>query len=251
MPYPHVYPSPPRLGTMTTLPATRQGKENEDLERAWFFYLAEIALRRIMNDALSSRYRPDSWYQAGNNNSTSYTHYVSEYKQKLLEWYHVLPTSVSFTLDTTHSLPITDILSGILHSHYIDILDVVYFPAIRAVACSPMHELTPDILRIAREALRNAVDRITISRPGYWHRHQGTWLMLRTCSRSALCLLGVALRAKYEERSRGVFVELLPEEEVWRTAVVRVIGLIEYWVEESGDLGDLVVRLKGLYDLVQ
>ncbi|KAL3482169.1 hypothetical protein BJX99DRAFT_252883 [Aspergillus californicus] len=246
MPYPHVYPSPPSLG----LSATRPGKE--DLERGWFFYLAEIALRRIMNDALSSRYRRNSWYSTGDKwwatdhglGSYGYCQYVEEYKQKLDDWYKVLPGPVSFTRDPTQ--PARDILAGILRSHYIDILDVVYYPAIRAVACEPTSELSPDILKIAGQALQNAVDRIIVSEDGFWHRHQGTWLMIRTCSRSALYLLGVAMRVKYEKD--GSIAALLPDDK-WKTAVLRVIHMIKYWEEESIDMGDMLARLKHFYDL--
>ncbi|KAL3466524.1 hypothetical protein BJX64DRAFT_250226 [Aspergillus heterothallicus] len=256
MPYPHVYPSPPSLSILTDLSATtRQGKE--DLERGWFFYLAEIALRRIMNDAISSRYGKDSWYRTQDKwwatttaeglNGYSSCEYVTEYQSKLEDWYKVLPAPVSFTRDSTE--PVHDILSGILRSHYIDILDVIYFPAIRAVVCEPLSELGPDLLRITWEGLRNAIDRITISKVGFWHRHQGTWLMIRTCSRSALYLLGVALRVKYEDGRASALADLLVDEDQWRTAVLQVIHLIEYWEEESIDMRDLLARLKHLYDL--
>ncbi|KAL2787544.1 hypothetical protein BJX66DRAFT_341075 [Aspergillus keveii] len=111
-------------------------------------YLAEIALRRIMNDALSSQYRRDSWYYTGAkwwatstidpSNGYGYFEYVTEYKQKLEDWYKLLPASVSFTRDPTQ--PVLDGLPGILRSHYIDILDVVYY---RAVVWEPVTELSP------------------------------------------------------------------------------------------------------------
>jgi hypothetical protein len=265
MPYPHVYPSPPGPNALKNLSTTRHLQQ--ELERSWFFYLAEIALRRMMNDALSSRYRRDSWYYTGAkwwatstidpSNGYGYFEYVTEYKQKLQDWYSLLPASVSFTQDPT--LPILDVLPGILRSHYIDILDVVYYPAIRAVVCEPVNELSPRLLKIGQEALQNALERITISQYGFWHRHQGTWLMIRTCSRSALCLLAVALRAKYEREREHcgrdgqtfTFAELLPDGGKWRAAVLSVIHLIEYWKEESIDMGDLMARLKHLHDLTE
>jgi hypothetical protein len=221
-----------------------------------------------MNDALSSRYRRNSWYyteakgwatstEGQRSGGYGYFQYVKEYKQKLENWYKLLPASVTFTRDPTQ--PILDVLPGILRSHYIDILDVVYYPAIRAVVCESLNELSPTLLKIAREALQNALERIALSKYGFWHRHQGTWLMIRTCSRSALYLLGVALRAKYErereprgrDRETTMLAELLPDSEAWRTAVLSVIHLIEYWKEESIDMGDLLARLKHLHDLTE
>jgi hypothetical protein len=40
--------------------------------------------------------------------------------------------------------------------------------------------------------LANCIYRIETNMEGFLHRHQGTWLTIRSCTRSALMLLGVA-----------------------------------------------------------
>ena len=51
---------------------------------------------------------------------------------------------------------------------------------------------TQTTLKLSREMLANCVYRIETNMEGFLHRHQGTWLTIRSCSRSALMLLGVA-----------------------------------------------------------
>ncbi|KAK7421230.1 Zcf27p [Neonectria punicea] len=250
MQYSHVYPSPPspsQLAGNHMRPESTAQRERDRLENGWFFYLAEIALRRIMNEALSARYWADSWYYttrwwtaAG---EERFQADGEKFKVKLETWQDMLPPSMRFPRNPRESTG--DPLRGILRSHLIDILDVLYFPAVRAVACEEVSELGPYTLATAREALLNAVNRITISEEGFWHRHQGTWLMIRTCSRSSLQLLAVAFRAQTEPS----LSELLPEG--WKYSVTRVFTMIEYWEPESPDLGQLLARLRGLVSTLE
>ncbi|KAJ9143827.1 C6 zinc finger domain containing protein [Pleurostoma richardsiae] len=259
MRYPHLYPSPPGPShAHMTVPGEGSERGRDRLELGWFFYLSEIALRRIMNDALSSRYWRGSWYYTTDWWSTEeqggqhFRRHVDEYKQKLDTWYDLLPPPMKFPRDVDE--PVGDPLRGILRGHFIDILDVVYFPAVQAVVLRsrPLGALSSCVLEVTREALATAVYRVGICREGFYHRHQGTWLMIRTCSRSALQLLGVAMRARQEAAEGGdglQIAELLPGG--WRPAVASVIELIEYWKEESPELAGLLARLKQLYELVQ
>ncbi|KAI8663894.1 Zn(2)-C6 fungal-type domain-containing protein [Fusarium keratoplasticum] len=195
MQYSHLYPSPPGPSQLV---ADRMGPESEHLEKGWFFYLAEIALRRIMNEALSARYRVGSWYYTTSWWATSgvdgFRGHVDEFRVKLNTWQEMLPPVMRFPHDPLENTG--DALRGILRGHFIDILDVLYFPAVQAVVCKDVSELNPYVLATAQAALQTATYRIAICEEGFWHRHQGTWLMIRTCSRSALLLLATALRAQ-------------------------------------------------------
>ncbi|RSL57025.1 hypothetical protein CEP53_006608 [Fusarium sp. AF-6] len=239
MQYSHLYPSPPGPSQLVT---DRMGPESEHLEKGWFFYLAEIALRRIMNEALSARYRVGSWYYTTSWWATSgvdgFRGHVDEFRAKLNTWQEMLPAVMRFPHDPLENTG--DTLRGILRGHFIDILDVLYFPSVQAVVCRDVSELDPYILTTAQAALQTAKYRITICEEGFWHRHQGTWLMIRTCSRSTLLLLATALRA---QQISGL-EDLLPDG--WRASVARVITLIEYWQDESPDLGILLERLREL-----
>ncbi|KAH7134562.1 c6 zinc finger domain-containing protein [Dactylonectria estremocensis] len=250
MQYYHVYPSPPSPSQLTGGPTRSESaaqRERDTLEIGWFFYLAEIALRRIMNEALSSRYWADSWYYTTSwwtaEGENRYRDDVERFKAKLETWKDMLPPSMRFPSEASEATG--DALRGILRSHLVDILDVLYFPAVRAVACEKVRDLGPYTLSAARSALLNAVYRLTLCEEGFWHRHQGTWLMLRTCSRSLLQLLAVALRAQTEPS----LADLLPEG--WERCAGRMFTVIEYWEPESPDLGFLLARLKHLVSMVE
>ena len=80
------------------------------------------------------------------------------------------------------------------------------------------------------------VQRIEKNETGFHQRHHGTWLMLRSCTRSAFVLIA-------GERSGMNY--LLPEN--WETAVGKTLQLLRYWQEESGDIRDRLEILESLF----
>jgi len=148
------------------------------------------------------------------------------------------------------AIPTRDALRFILRGHMIDINEVVRFPAIQALLGSKTlvqtDSLTPLTLHIAQEFLQNAVYRIEANREGFFYRHQGTWLMLRSCSRSALQLLGMALKCRFEAQAgetnqQDLERKMLPPR--WQDAVTSVREMLDYWADESID----VKRLKTIF----
>ncbi len=149
--------------------------------------------------------------------------------------------------------PTGDILRFILRGHMIDIREVARLPAIYAVLASPSpfstNNFSGTCVRLTRELLKNAVDRIRANREGWYHRHQGTWLMMRSCSRSALHLLGIALKCQQAATAmkidrQDLEREVLPPQ--WKEAVVQVVELLDYWADESRDIKRLSSILKEL-----
>jgi hypothetical protein len=146
-----------------------------------------------------------------------------------------------------------DILRYILRGHMLDIRECVRFPAIHAVLSAPA-SVSPDTasatcIKLARELLDNAVDRIKANREGWYHRHQGTWLGARSCARSALHLVGMALKCQNAaeltaSRKNELQREMLPHD--WEHAVELVIDLLNYWSDESTDMKRLSIILKEL-----
>ncbi|KAH8879240.1 hypothetical protein GQ53DRAFT_855030, partial [Thozetella sp. PMI_491] len=243
MRYPNVYPSPPRGAAQYPWGSASDVAEQtrNEQETGWFFYLAEIATRRMMNEALSSRYQPSSWYLTKDwwteQEEHHLLHYVEQLDSKLDSWYRTLPAPIAFPSDPAE--PVGDVLRGILRGHLIDIREVLYFPALKAAMFKSLDEIGPRTMQVATLALKNDMDRIMVCEEGYWHRHQGTWLMLRTCTRSCLHLLAAALRVRDEPRLR----DMLPE--AWSSATERVLNWIEHWKRESPDLELLFGILAG------
>jgi hypothetical protein len=160
----------------------------------------------------------------------------------------MLPPPMMFPREA--NIPTRDALRWILRGHMIDIKEIVRFPAIQAILASKVplwiDDLPPITVQIAREFLINAVYRIEANREGFFHRHQGTWLTMRSCSRSALQLLGMALKCQLEARARGTSQQQLEREMLpprWQEAVASVCEALEYWGDESTDMK----RLRGIF----
>jgi hypothetical protein len=93
-----------------------------------------------------------------------------------------------------------------------------------------------DVDSFSRKGLLVCIDRIQKNESGFYHRHHGTWLMLRSCTRSALVLLAAARTPHLHSR--------LPIE--WGMAIYKVIGMLNYWREESRDVLDRLDILEAL-----
>jgi hypothetical protein len=77
---------------------------------------------------------------------------------------------------------------------------------------------------MAYRGLETHVNRLHFNEPGFLHRHHGTLLMIKSCTRSVLVLLAAA----------KVEMAMPPN---WRDAVYKGIALLGYWSSELPDLG--------------
>jgi hypothetical protein len=79
-----------------------------------------------------------------------------------------------------------------------------------------------------QKGLQNCVDKIWVAEAGFHHRHHGTWLSLRQCTRSALVLVAA--------KRCGQLDHLIPRD--WILAVKGVITFLEFWSLECADAGN-------------
>jgi hypothetical protein len=125
-------------------------------------------------------------------------------------------------------------LRFILNGHVLDCYEMIYWPFV----VDAIHEKLisdPELEAFARKGLHLCVERIEKNESGFYHRHHGTWLMLRSCTRSALVLCGAALKD---------LKSLLPSD--WKTVVEKVVHLLRYWRDEAKDVADRLEILQGL-----
>ncbi|CAK7234072.1 Zcf27p [Sporothrix curviconia] len=305
--YPHVFPCVPDMeidGHAVSVDSegflvTNQPEvDRSHLTFGWFFFLAEITLKRLMYRIINSRYqlglghddeRPRE-HSGRNGHSTDDANIqidptvldTAEYDLQLEQWMQLLPPAMQFPVSWTE--PPTDILPWVLRGHGIDAVELLRFPAFAAVMRieSPLSPLnTPassastdaytenmrqNLTRLVREYLQNAVNRIEANANGVFHRHQGTWLAIRSCTRSALALLGTRL-AMQEQRDLAVLQgfavggtvpggspvdtvlmdSLLPPQ--WKDAVQLVRDMLHAWEPEGRDVAHLATVLEGLFSL--
>ena len=155
-------------------------------------------------------------------------------------------------------VPSNDILRLILRGHMIDVRDFVRFPALEEILAvnhhAPLSSFSAIQLQLARESLEIAVETIEANRESFFHRHQGTWLMARTCTRSSLLLVAMAVRCQAEARLTGVSsidLEQMMLPLRWRKAVEQTVETLTYWSDESNDLSRMNELLRELLHIYE
>lgn len=111
-------------------------------------------------------------------------------------------------------------LRFILSGHMLDCLELMYWPFVYAAVHGTLGDDRDSHLLAAR-GLELCTQRIYINQAGFFHRHHGTWLMLRSCTRSALMLIA-ARQAELEDKLPGD----------WQACVGETIRLLYHWAEE-------------------
>lgn len=224
--YPAFFPSPP------------EGLRSQR-EIVWYFYLAEIALRRLGNRILNYNYdtKPSSSLSA-------VVETVLGFEQQAADWIRSLPQSLELESPSIgEESELHRSLKFILKGHLLDCYEMMYWPFVVAAInpdstdrTSTLPASTMDAL--VHKALAICVERIDKNEQGFYYRHHGTWLMLRSCTRSAFILLGAARTEK--------LTLLMPEG--WRVAVGKVIEMLRFWRRESKDVEDRLQLIEVLLD---
>lgn len=145
-----------------------------------------------------------------------------------------LPPSLSLTANGSDIIE-RDVLRLILKCHLLDCYEVMYWPFV-VEAFTPGTSRSPNTETFLRKGLRVCVERIEQNESGFYYRHHGTWLTLRSCTRSALVLLAA--------RNSPDLWQYLPA--TWDAAVKKVMALLAFWQEESRDAGDRLGVLRAL-----
>ncbi|KAL7267677.1 hypothetical protein RUND412_009724 [Rhizina undulata] len=226
-------PSSPPSSTPSTAPDLGKDLVTTDTQvRSWYYYLAEIALRRLLNRV------QNTWCHRPQIPHSEMLEVASDFEDQLDQWYHSLPEALKFPLN---GILLDDELLQHLRSRYLRIQEMVYSPFIKAV----IH----DHAAAAKERMRECAERglqvlllVTMNGSSTAHRHHGTWYACRGHSAASLILLAVALRNRGVE---GPGVVRLPDG--WLVGVERTEKLLDVWAGELHSLRkarDLMVRVK-------
>ncbi|KAI5780042.1 hypothetical protein EDC01DRAFT_730818 [Geopyxis carbonaria] len=194
-------------------------------ERSWFYYLAEIALRRLLNRIINT------WDAPSPPSTSAPTHdlhpslslpemvtIVTEFEDQLHGWYTSLPPALSFPVN---AVLLADELLQHIRSRFIRIHEILYRPFI--YHCIHHAPASPALRRLAEKGLWYMF-LVTMNGSATRHRHQGTFYACRAHSACCLTLLAAAIAgagAPPEERLE------LPEG--WMRGVDRTIALLGQW----------------------
>jgi len=217
--YPRLFPTPPA------------GSGNEE-HRAWYYYLAEIALRR-----LDTRVRSEICHTPRPNNVQAFVELsqaIPSYEDQINSWMRSLPDAMNLQTPEADD----DVLKFILRGHMMNFYEMIYWPFLDAVI--NQRECFVAVEAYGRKGLHCCIERIRLNKPGFKHRHHGTWFMLQSCTRSALVLLAAAR----SPRAAGL------NPDGGREAVIDVMEMLRFWEHEVGDAGDRLRILESLFESV-
>jgi hypothetical protein len=180
--YPPFFPTPPRYEEQSSDAVASETECSK--EGSWCFYPSEISLlrlrRRIANEA--KNFEPE-------NSTISLTRLatiITEHEEQILEWAHALRERVSLAVPSGED----DVCRFVLRGHLSNVYEMLYWPFVDcAMSSLSSYNDTPLLAELANKGLQKHVDRINTNRPGFQHRHHGTFGMIVSCTRSALVLL--------------------------------------------------------------
>lgn len=211
--YPQLFP---------TLPDDLEG---ESL-RAWYFYLSEISLWRLEVDAQSVMKKCVE--KAGPAYDTLAS-IASANLEHLSLWQSRLPSAVNIE-DTDR-----DILNFVLRGRTTFIRELLTWPFVHAA----IHGRAVSLEWLAK-GLEAHLECLKVNRAGYYHRHHGTWLTIRSSARSA-CILVAYACACAESR-----LETPLQDDSWVESVRATVDMLQFWggeVDGFLEIADLLDKM--------
>ncbi|RAO69970.1 uncharacterized protein BHQ10_005982 [Talaromyces amestolkiae] len=223
------FPSPPNLED----PSIR--RVSIDSELGWYYYLAEIAIRHIINDLLKCHvYDFDNIQPA---DVAQMIHTTELFEAQIFEWRSSLPTRLQFEISTDFNLPeVNDLMTVVLRQRYLSSLELTYRPLLRICTDFPLEDfqgydelLRSKVAAIASENLRLSYLKILrLSRK----LHHGTWFQLRSLTGSCL-RFAAAEKAQRDRKLAGAQELQIPPN--WRARVITGLEILQpYWNSNRG-----------------
>lgn len=219
---PHLFPNPP---------VACEGH----LEKGWYFYLSEISLWRLEVDARRSmeKLHDKCWAEA----LPALEEIAHQTLSQLDDWRNSLPSITSIN-ESDPSLE-EDVIRFVLRGRVTYVHELVSWPFLYAILHweNPHRNSEPWFERL----VQFHYDRLVVNTPGFYHRHHGTWLMLRSSARSAFLILALT--------RLGHCPVKLPDK--WRNQILSCIRMLEYWSFEVEELIPTVEVLNQLYGCIE
>lgn len=245
--FPFSLPSFPPYGS-SGQGANGDGSSSNDTPAAettplsYYYFLAEISLRRLLNRVrhAAARLSPDIDASTASQLADTF----QQLELQLQQWLECLPPSLRFS-PPPDSLPPQNEpeLVKLMRERYVEVRELLC----RAFLYICIHggsRFTPGQARAygakATAGLRLSVYRIQTEKPFF--RHAGSWIACRVRFNQALCLLA-AVRSKELRTESATFVKI-PRD--WWDCVQAVRDRLETWSDQGGGVPELVTLLKWL-----
>ncbi|PHH86805.1 hypothetical protein CDD83_9731 [Cordyceps sp. RAO-2017] len=249
--YPPLFPTPPAFDeecAVAIMPHLYRGRSS------WYFYLAEISLRRLTARVSDEMVAIFNQHPTRHEALEALAAAIPEYEDQARQWIASLPSCLSFDASPERD----DVCRFVLRGHVINLFELIYWPCISArlnplgsETASAGDACSSNVARLAQKALDYHLLRLVVNRPGYRHRHHGTILMMNTCCRSALVLAAAALVSHSEAAvlCEGESKALhLPQG--WRDEVGEIINMLTFWGNETPQFSQVRHLLAQVCDTV-
>ena len=218
--YPDLFPSPPggSPALQDSDPTAEISSLGSTFQRSWYYYLSEIALRRIGNRITNALHKGEaqSWHDIPFRRLQRIAH---ELDAQLAQWYENIPGSLAFHQDQVQ----TDEFGHMLQARYLELCERIWRPFLylaihEGVAVADQSTVATYAQRCLEYIVRS------ISLGSIKHRHHGSWYGCRLLFTNSLLLLAAA---------KGRNLPVPPE---WRESVDLVMNCLKYWESEALDL---------------
>ncbi|TDZ37523.1 hypothetical protein CTRI78_v011109 [Colletotrichum trifolii] len=219
--YPDLFPSPPsEVASPVARPSALDILEDDiqpEEETSWFYYLAEISSRRMLNRAISimGYHGEQAWIR----NVAKVVEKCKDIDQQINVWCLHIPSQINWQNRER---------SGNELVHYIQnraesCREWIHRPFVYYVVHQPPDDpWIPRVKPLAQKCLDLSVELLLEANPH--HRHHGTWFMARAAMARALLVLAAVKSGRFR----------LPDR--WRQAVDSATWALQRWYGEAPDL---------------
>ncbi|KZL84807.1 vegetative cell wall protein gp1 [Colletotrichum incanum] len=220
--YPDLFPSPPsEVASPAVQPSALDILEDDihpEEEKSWFYYLAEISSRRMINRAISI---------FGYNGQQAWVRDVArviekceEFDEHINVWCLHIPSQINWQ---NRELSNNELVHFI-QNRATSCREWIHRPFIYYVVHQPPDDpWIPRVMPLAEKCLELSVELLLDANPH--HRHHGTWFMARAAMTRALLVLAAVKSGRFHR---------LPER--WKQAVDTATWALQRWYGEAPDL---------------
>lgn len=229
MDYPYTFPFPPNIDRELVV-----GEDIHGERRTWYYYLAEIACRHLINRIIEATQLKILDPSAAR--IERMLRDLEMFETQVNDWYLSLPPSIKFPHPFGTIQPLEDEINQLLRARYLGIRELCCRPFVELVINYDLSNMPSELLAkvggIASQGLQYCMFRLQAVPPQY--RHHGLWFQLPNSTTCALVLLA-ADRARHELQPNAI--EHLKMPQGWREQILTTHDLLAgYWKSRQGSV---------------
>ncbi|KAH8891500.1 vegetative cell wall protein gp1 [Thozetella sp. PMI_491] len=229
--FPALFPTPPREFASPAAPDESYyfatGDIEPEEERSWFYYLAEISYRRIMNRAIATMSRDGEagWIR----DVGPMIGHCEDFDEQIEVWSSHIPPQIDIA---NWEASTTELAHYVQHRAQAG-REWIRRPFLYYMIHQPAGDPFLDRVRPLAEGCLGLCVKMMLDMVSH-HRHHGTWYVIRTAAARAFIVLAAARSGRFQ----------MPEG--WMAAIDTAAKALERWAEEAPDFKQVAAILESL-----